>query len=105
MRCASCGAENPDGAKFCIECAAPFPRRCARCGAENLPRAKFCAECATPLTGRPEGEQANGGNGETEKPPTSSDARLSTLDSRRDAGERRGPHQVAEQHGQLPPLR
>ncbi len=49
MRCLSCGSENPDGAKFCIECAAPLQQRCPRCGAENLPRAKFCGECATPL--------------------------------------------------------
>ena len=50
MQCASCGSENPEGAKFCIECAAPFRKRCPSCGAENLPRAKFCAECAFPLT-------------------------------------------------------
>jgi hypothetical protein len=24
MRCSKCGAENPDGAKFCIECASAF---------------------------------------------------------------------------------
>src|SRR5262245_50620940 len=50
MRCASCGAENPEAAKFCIECAAPFTRRCPGCGFDNPPRAKFCAECAFPLT-------------------------------------------------------
>ncbi|MBI3798013.1 MAG: AAA family ATPase, partial [Deltaproteobacteria bacterium] len=49
MRCLSCGSDNPDGAKFCIECAAPLQQRCPSCGAENLPRAKFCGECATPL--------------------------------------------------------
>jgi class 3 adenylate cyclase len=53
MRCASCGADNPEPAKFCIECAAPFPRRCPRCGTENPPRAKLCAECATALSGQP----------------------------------------------------
>src|SRR5713101_1626213 len=50
MQCASCGSENPEGAKFCIECAAPLKKRCPSCGADNLPRAKFCAECAFPLT-------------------------------------------------------
>src|SRR6267142_2014896 len=49
MRCLSCGSDNPDGAKFCIECATPLQKRCPSCGAENLPRAKFCGECATPL--------------------------------------------------------
>src|SRR5713226_6854696 len=50
MRCASCSSDNPEGAKFCIECAAPFKRRCPSCGTENPPQTKFCAECATPLT-------------------------------------------------------
>jgi len=49
MRCLSCDSDNPDGAKFCIEGAAPLQQRCPSCGAENLPRAKFCGECATPL--------------------------------------------------------
>src|SRR5262245_17686121 len=49
MQCTSCGSDNPEGAKFCIECAAPLKKRCPSCGVENLPRAKFCAECATPL--------------------------------------------------------
>src|SRR6202142_4574723 len=50
MRCSSCGFENPDGVKFCNECAAPFPRRCAICGFANPPSAKFCGECAAPMT-------------------------------------------------------
>jgi class 3 adenylate cyclase/tetratricopeptide (TPR) repeat protein len=53
MHCSSCGSDNPAGAKFCMECAAPLPRRCPSCGTENPPQAKFCAECATPLTIQP----------------------------------------------------
>jgi class 3 adenylate cyclase/tetratricopeptide (TPR) repeat protein len=49
MRCSSCGAENPDRAKFCVECASPFARRCPSCDAENPPGAKFCLGCAKPL--------------------------------------------------------
>ena len=49
MRCSNCGAENPQGLKFCNECAAPFKRRCGTCGFENAPTAKFCGECAAPL--------------------------------------------------------
>ena len=56
MRCASCGSTNPDGAKFCIECAAPLGRLCPRCGFENLPQAKFCAECGTSLVVRPKAD-------------------------------------------------
>src|SRR3989441_2312965 len=53
MRCASCGFENPEGIKFCGECATPLKRRCPQCGVENPPGFKFCGECATPLTERP----------------------------------------------------
>src|SRR3989442_13028973 len=53
MRCASCGSENPEGAKFCIECGSALKNRCPSCGLENLPQAKFCAECGTPLTAWP----------------------------------------------------
>src|SRR6516164_7538323 len=49
MRCAKCGAENPDRAKFCVECASPFARRCPTCHAENPQTAKFCLECAKPF--------------------------------------------------------
>src|SRR3982074_3047439 len=49
MRCLNCSAENPGGAKFCIQCASPFKRRCERCSFENPPGARFCAECAAPI--------------------------------------------------------
>jgi ribosomal protein L40E len=51
MRCSKCGAENPDRAKFCVECASPLSRRCLSCNSENPPTAKFCLECAKPLEG------------------------------------------------------
>jgi len=54
-RCPSCTSDNPEGVKFCIECAAPFQKRCPNCGAENLPQAKFCDHCATPLALQPAG--------------------------------------------------
>ena len=49
MRCWKCGSENPDRAKFCIECASQFGRRCPSCKAANPPTAKFCLECAKSL--------------------------------------------------------
>jgi Double zinc ribbon/Adenylate and Guanylate cyclase catalytic domain len=49
LRCSKCDSDNPEGAKFCIDCAEPLATRCPKCGQENLPRAKFCADCATPL--------------------------------------------------------
>jgi len=51
MRCSGCGTENPDRARFCLECARPFARRCSHCGAELPAAAKFCMECAQPVVG------------------------------------------------------
>jgi class 3 adenylate cyclase len=49
MRFQNCSAENPRGAKFCIQCATPFQHRCQKCGFENPSEARFCAQCAAPL--------------------------------------------------------
>ena len=49
MHCSHCNADNPERARFCIECGAPLQRRCPRCAVENLPQARFCAECGMPL--------------------------------------------------------
>src|ERR1700687_2531396 len=49
MRCQKCSAENPEGARFCVHCAAPCTRLCGKCGFENPQEARFCAQCATPL--------------------------------------------------------
>jgi class 3 adenylate cyclase/predicted ATPase len=51
MRCASCGFENPAGAKFCIECGGAVMHSCRNCGCDNLPQAKFCANCGMALAG------------------------------------------------------
>jgi class 3 adenylate cyclase/tetratricopeptide (TPR) repeat protein len=49
--CASCGTENPDGAKFCMSCGAPQGAPpCPNCGEQNPPQAKFCLNCGTALT-------------------------------------------------------
>jgi class 3 adenylate cyclase/tetratricopeptide (TPR) repeat protein len=52
MHCPRCETDNPEGMKFCIECAAPLTRRCPQCGVANPPQAKFCGQCATALTGQ-----------------------------------------------------
>ena len=51
MNCPSCARENPDGAKFCSECAAPLVQdfACPACGSSNARGSKFCNECAQPL--------------------------------------------------------
>src|SRR5215831_6109195 len=50
MKCPRCQQENPPQAKFCLECASPFPLRCANCGTQLPAGAKFCFECATPAS-------------------------------------------------------
>jgi Double zinc ribbon/Adenylate and Guanylate cyclase catalytic domain len=52
MRCPRCEADNPEGMRFCIGCAAPLTRRCPSCGFANPPQAKFCGQCATSLIGQ-----------------------------------------------------
>ena len=51
MNCPTCSHENPDGARFCNECAGPLPSRCLKCGSSNPGGSKFCNECAAPLAG------------------------------------------------------
>ncbi|MBN1136401.1 MAG: tetratricopeptide repeat protein [Anaerolineae bacterium] len=45
MQCPQCQAENPDQAKFCLECGAKLQAVCPQCGAALPPQAKFCFEC------------------------------------------------------------
>src|SRR2546427_5469890 len=51
MKCAICGQDNPEGAKFCRGCGAALSneRLCPKCGARNLPDSSFCSECGARL--------------------------------------------------------
>jgi len=49
MLCSSCGSDNPQANRFCLECGAALPAGCAKCGGQNPPRAKFCGICGEPL--------------------------------------------------------
>ena len=53
MHCPRCGFENPEGMKFCGQCASPLGRRCPQCGFDNPQGFAFCGQCATPLTDAP----------------------------------------------------
>jgi hypothetical protein len=53
MQCPRCGADKPEGMKFCIECAAPLVRRCPQYDFASPPQAKFCGQCAAALSGLP----------------------------------------------------
>ncbi len=45
MICASCHHDNPERAKFCLECGQRLAAACPQCGTELPPAAKFCLEC------------------------------------------------------------
>ncbi|MDH5505799.1 MAG: AAA family ATPase [Anaerolineae bacterium] len=49
MNCHSCNANNPDEAKFCMNCGSPMMVPCRHCGHTNPPLAKFCIECGNSL--------------------------------------------------------
>jgi class 3 adenylate cyclase/tetratricopeptide (TPR) repeat protein len=49
MKCPQCQMENPDGAKFCNECASKLELICPQCGKSNSAGSKFCNECACDL--------------------------------------------------------
>jgi len=47
--CGNCGAQNPEGQKFCGECGSGLAAICSSCGATSPPGQKFCGECGLPL--------------------------------------------------------
>ncbi|HEV3228557.1 MAG TPA: adenylate/guanylate cyclase domain-containing protein [Solirubrobacteraceae bacterium] len=51
MNCPACGHGNPDGSRFCGQCAAPLleTASCPQCGAANPRGQRFCNSCAHPL--------------------------------------------------------
>lgn len=60
MICQQCGTENPEEARFCMECGFELeeqPEPCPTCGNFNPSNAKFCLECGKSLI-------------ETKEPPT-----------------------------------
>jgi len=64
MKCPRCQHENPQGARFCEECATPLARSCSNCGTTLSAVAKFCPACAHPVAAgadtpsRAQGEQS-----------------------------------------------
>src|SRR5829696_5166112 len=49
MTCASCGTENPAGARFCMSCGTAVEHRCPSCGTPAPPEARFCMNCGNRL--------------------------------------------------------
>ncbi len=59
MCCSSCGFENPEGMKFCGQCAAALRPRCAQCGFENPLGFASCGQCGTALVAEPREQGRN----------------------------------------------
>ncbi len=49
MKCPRCQHDNPQGARFCEQCATPLARTCSNCGTALSAAAKFCHACAHPI--------------------------------------------------------
>ncbi len=45
MQCTTCGHENPERAKFCLECGSGIAQACSACSTELPAGARFCLEC------------------------------------------------------------
>ncbi len=45
MKCPKCQTENPEAAKFCLECGVKLELTCSQCGHSLPPSAKFCDQC------------------------------------------------------------
>jgi class 3 adenylate cyclase/tetratricopeptide (TPR) repeat protein len=43
--CGHCSTQNPDGARFCMNCGSPLQLRCPSCGEAVPPEARFCMNC------------------------------------------------------------
>ena len=50
MKCSKCQFENPENAKYCIECGTAVEFHCPKCGAITPATGKFCMECGYNLT-------------------------------------------------------
>lgn len=57
IKCAKCGSDLPENAKFCLQCGEKVVSLsdneiiCPSCGAKT-PKGKFCVECGTPLSNK-----------------------------------------------------
>ncbi len=51
MNCSACGAQNPEGKRFCADCGAALAVLCSACGSVNASGKKFCGECGNALAG------------------------------------------------------
>jgi class 3 adenylate cyclase/tetratricopeptide (TPR) repeat protein len=58
VTCPGCGAENREGAKFCVKCGRGLGLACPSCGSPYEAGDVFCAECGHSLQAQPEAAPA-----------------------------------------------
>ncbi|UCC61498.1 MAG: tetratricopeptide repeat protein [Anaerolineae bacterium] len=51
MRCPSCETDNPESARFCLNCGCRLVLTCPQCGTELPLEARFCLACGTQVDG------------------------------------------------------
>jgi serine/threonine protein kinase len=49
--CSACGADNPEGVKFCVKCGAGLTHICGECGREESSHNQYCGACGTDIKG------------------------------------------------------
>ena len=49
MHCPRCQTDNPENARYCLNCGLAFERRCTNCQTELPPGARFCMACGQPI--------------------------------------------------------
>ena len=57
VNCPQCGTDNPEGARFCLNCGTRLAVVCPQCGATLPPQARFCFECGAQVGASPEEAQ------------------------------------------------
>ncbi len=69
--CKNCGAENPEEARFCMECGMELEKEaepCPSCGTLNPHNAKFCNECGISLIEKEEPHEPSEATEDLQKP-------------------------------------
>lgn len=54
MDCKQCGFHNPEGMRFCGQCASPLQIVCPRCRFDNPFDFEYCGQCAAHLSPSPD---------------------------------------------------
>jgi class 3 adenylate cyclase/tetratricopeptide (TPR) repeat protein len=98
LTCASCGAEQSPGARFCSACGSPLQRTCPACGFEQPAGATFCSNCGVAL--RDDARRAAGATDDRQERRVVT-VLFADLAGSTALGERLDPEDVRELQGEL----